>query len=151
MSTEYRDALAKCTALLSLKLCATHLLTVRQRMMESNYKVSEDNAIGDSSFGKVLVGIFQGMLLAWGPKADSVQRMTNIAQNTIENEPMWFAVALMTYLRDPTASVDLLWAYVACRFVHSITYLFELQPFRLFAYVGGLTTTMFMAGNLLRL
>eukprot|EP00754_Rhynchopus_humris_P009154 Rhum_TRINITY_DN13943_c0_g1::Rhum_TRINITY_DN13943_c0_g1_i1::g.65607::m.65607/K00799/GST, gst; glutathione S-transferase len=141
--TDYVNVLAGATGLLGAKLAVSHLLTARTRFITSNFKVAEDAR--DSP----LKPVFAVLLGAFGP-AIPLERLLGVVSNSLENEPAFLLMALLLHLTgDATASdVTLVKAFVALRFVHALTYIAAVQPFRALAFVGGLLLNLCFAARL---
>eukprot|EP00754_Rhynchopus_humris_P009155 Rhum_TRINITY_DN13943_c0_g1::Rhum_TRINITY_DN13943_c0_g1_i2::g.65609::m.65609/K00799/GST, gst; glutathione S-transferase len=141
--TDFVNVLAGASGLLGAKLAVSHLLTARTRAITSTYKATEDR--GDWA----LKSIFKVLLGAYGP-AIPLDRLLGVVSNSLENEPAFLLMALLLHLTgDATASdVTLVKAFVAFRFVHALTYVVAVQPFRALAFVGGLLLNLCFAARL---
>ena len=142
----YLIALSQAVGLLTLKIVVTHLLTVRTRMMKVTYKAKEDNSMPGP-----VVAIFKLLLGAYGPTFESADRLLAVAGNAVENEPFWFAASLMLEYagKAKDTDVNLIWAYVALRYIHALAYIVGVQPWRALSYTGGLALTLCTATRLL--
>lgn len=60
-----------------------------------------------------------------------------------ENEPyLLAAAATLSYLASPPpVALTILYTGFACRLVHSVSFIFKLQPLRTFSFVGGVVAT----------
>eukprot|EP01060_Flectonema_neradi_P026949 TRINITY_DN36597_c0_g1_i1.p1 TRINITY_DN36597_c0_g1~~TRINITY_DN36597_c0_g1_i1.p1 ORF type:complete len:147 (+),score=26.43 TRINITY_DN36597_c0_g1_i1:72-512(+) len=143
--SSYNETLAKGAGLLTLKMVVSHLATVRTRIMTADFKADEDHGIA-----KPVLNLFKVLLGAYGPTFENPKRLLGIVNNSVENEPFWFAVALMLGQTGKANDTDskLILAYVACRFIHAFCYIFAIQPFRAFSYTAGLGITGFTAARL---
>ena len=141
--TDFVNVLAGASGLLGAKLAVSHLLTARTRAITSTYKATEDR--GDWA----LKSIFKVLLGAYGP-AVPLERLLGVVSNSLENEPAFLLMALMLHLTGGASASDvtLVKAFVALRFVHALTYIAAVQPFRALAYVGGLLLNLCFAARL---
>ena len=144
--SDYTLALGKGVGMLTMKLALTHMATVRTRMMTSTYKVKEDHGIGGP-----VAAVMRLLLVAYGPSFENTDRLLSVVSNAYENEPFWFSAALMLGLsgKATEADINLIWAFVAFRFIHAFCYLLGVQPWRALSYVGGLSITGFTAARLI--
>eukprot|EP01064_Diplonema_japonicum_P004517 TRINITY_DN1296_c0_g4_i3.p1 TRINITY_DN1296_c0_g4~~TRINITY_DN1296_c0_g4_i3.p1 ORF type:complete len:169 (+),score=70.37 TRINITY_DN1296_c0_g4_i3:69-509(+) len=137
--SDYMNTLGKATGLLGLKMCVTHLLTVRTRLITSSYKVGEDTTMHP------LIGtMFKVTLGAYGPPID-IGRLHGVVSNSLENESIFFAIYLMIGLTKNTTEqhIKLIWAFVIARYIQAFSYILGVQPYRAFSFVAGLLMTIF--------
>eukprot|EP01059_Diplonema_ambulator_P015286 TRINITY_DN26393_c0_g1_i1.p1 TRINITY_DN26393_c0_g1~~TRINITY_DN26393_c0_g1_i1.p1 ORF type:complete len:146 (+),score=28.12 TRINITY_DN26393_c0_g1_i1:84-521(+) len=144
--SDYNSTLGKAAGLLGLKMCVCHLLTVRTRVMTSVYKRKEDTTIHPA-----IGTMFKVLLCGYGPSVE-INGLLGVVSNSVENEPFWFAIFLMIGLTKQTTQnhIKLIWGYVLCRYLHALTYLLGVQPYRAFSFVGGLAMTLVGAVELIR-
>ncbi|KAJ9448166.1 hypothetical protein DIPPA_12342 [Diplonema papillatum] len=130
----YTDNLKLVTGVLTIKMMAMHVLTIRARVGSQDYKTSEDALFG-----------FLTPLMRAGPGIP-LERLLGIVRNSIENEPFFLLVAfaLQLFSTPPQAYATYLQAYAATRCLHAVSYLLKLQPFRgIFFGAGAVLTIMF--------
>eukprot|EP00755_Sulcionema_specki_P012250 Sspe_Gene.50940::Locus_28293_Transcript_1_1_Confidence_1.000_Length_704::g.50940::m.50940/K00799/GST, gst; glutathione S-transferase len=128
-SQDYWNTVATATGLLSAKVFGLHVLTTRTRIMTGQFKTPEDNTIGKLP---LLPAIFKVALCCFGPTFKDPSRLTGCAGNSVENEPYMLLLAVVMGLArtPPENAGKLLMAYVALRYVHMLTYLAGVQPWR---------------------
>eukprot|EP01061_Rhynchopus_euleeides_P027746 TRINITY_DN4512_c0_g1_i1.p1 TRINITY_DN4512_c0_g1~~TRINITY_DN4512_c0_g1_i1.p1 ORF type:complete len:176 (+),score=72.03 TRINITY_DN4512_c0_g1_i1:72-530(+) len=144
---DYLRVLAGVTGILGLKLLLTHVLTVRSRLIQREFKVPEDgNAKGPA------LAVFKAVLCAHGAPVE-IKRLLGVVSNSVENEPQLLFMGLMLGLTGHATANDalLLKAYASLRIVHFISYLLALQPFRALSYVGGLLVNLCFGARLMLL
>eukprot|EP01064_Diplonema_japonicum_P004509 TRINITY_DN1296_c0_g2_i1.p1 TRINITY_DN1296_c0_g2~~TRINITY_DN1296_c0_g2_i1.p1 ORF type:complete len:166 (+),score=55.59 TRINITY_DN1296_c0_g2_i1:60-500(+) len=144
--SDYMNTLGKATGLLGLKMCVTHLLTVRTRFIENSFKTNEDTQIHP-----VIGTCFTYLLGAFGPSI-SIPRLHGVVSNSLENESIFFAIYLMIGLtKTPTEQhIKIIWAFVVARYIQAFSYLLGVQPYRAFSFVAGLMMTIFGGVELVR-
>ena len=145
MSDTYVNTVAGVTGFLGLKLAVTHLLTIRTRLLTTSFKTAEDS----TDIPAPLVALFKVLLGAYGPPQD-MARLQGCVSNSLENEPQLLAMALMLGLSGKANDTDvlLLKVFAAMRFIHFVTYLLAVQPFRALSFVSGLTVNLFFGARL---
>ena len=142
--SDFMTTLAGVTGLLTTKLAVTHLLTVRSRLIQGEFKATEDHSIPGP-----LVQLFKITLGAYGPPVD-IKRLLGVVSNSIENEPQLLFMGLLLGLTGHATANDtkLVKAYAALRMVHFISYLLALQPWRALSYVAALLINLCFGARL---
>eukprot|EP01096_Ripella_sp_DP13-Kostka_P005923 TRINITY_DN206_c0_g1_i1.p1 TRINITY_DN206_c0_g1~~TRINITY_DN206_c0_g1_i1.p1 ORF type:complete len:146 (+),score=73.34 TRINITY_DN206_c0_g1_i1:67-504(+) len=128
-------AFAISTSALVLKVLAMGPLTARHRFKNNTFANPED---AKTTKGVVAVN------------AD-VERVRRAHLNDLENIPIFLAIAFVYVLIDPspTTATYLFYTFVGARFIHTVSYLNELQPWRALAYFAGVISTVVMAIQIL--
>lgn len=128
--------LALCTVALFLKTLAVSLLQIYRRLSKRRYAYPED-----AQFISPLLGAGEVV----GP--DLEDRAAAVWRNDHENVPIFLAMAIM-YLAVgacPTAGNLFFVGFTVARVVHTISFLFKLQPWRSLAYAGGIACLLGMS------
>lgn len=122
---------------LFLKTTLTTLLQIAARFRTLSFILPEDAA-----------------MMRMRPKEEEaplVQRCAGIWRNDLENLPLFLALAFAYVLAGAPAATAawLFGAYVVLRYLHTLAYLFRLQPWRALAFFGGLGICWTIAVKLL--
>ena len=145
MSDIYMNTVAGVTGLLGLKLVATILLMTRTRLIREEYKAPEDS----TDVPAPMRAFFRLGVVAYGPPQD-LARLNGCMSNSLENEPQLLAMALMLGLSGKATDTDVLMlkVFAAMRFIHFVTYLLAVQPFRALSFAGGLGVSLCFGARL---
>lgn len=132
------DWFAVCAVLLFLKMFALSLMQGYHRIGKRQFPNPEDAAV----VGRRPVT----------EDLPEVQRAQRAWRNDLENIPVFFALGLIYVLVDasPQAAPSLFVTFTASRYVHSVTYLLALQPWRTLAYGIGIGCLFGMSFSILR-
>mmetsp|Transcript_52270 Transcript_52270/g.106531 ORF Transcript_52270/g.106531 Transcript_52270/m.106531 type:complete len:166 (-) Transcript_52270:216-713(-) len=138
---EYWSLFSAVLGALFAKYILISILSVRPHLAGNNIKEKED----DSFFLKWL---FKILLVAYGPgmSAEFETRCANNSRNSMENE-FWFAILYAVVgmtCTPPPAMLGLMKIFLICRCLHFLLHvILPLQPFRAFAWMGGLACNVF--------
>ena len=140
---------------LALKQGVTHLLTVRERILEGNMATGKPSSVAfkeDTTIHPAVMMLFKTLTLSVGPQIASVDRFVATVRNNNENEPYFLALAVAyvaSGVAAPAWAATAVKTYVAGRYAHNVFYLFGVQqPFRAFAYLPALFSMIFLAASI---
>ena len=140
MDNEYPfRTFALCTALLVLKMLISAFYTASRRFATRSYATPEDARMSQVEFT--------------GQSSTAVARALSIQRNDLENIPLFFALGLVYVLAaQPSSRGDAiyLWTFTISRFLHTVVYMAELQPFRAIFWTVGVLTLVGMAVQVIR-
>ncbi|XP_070532283.1 microsomal glutathione S-transferase 1-like [Ptychodera flava] len=140
-------ALARYGALVVGKMLFLLLLTSFFRVTRKVFSCPEDarssylgNAKTEDQVKKMLI------------KDDMIERVRRCVLNDMENIIPFLLLAPLYILTGPADSTALLLfqIFVGSRFVHTITYLFGMQPFRALAFTAGLCVNFYFVFHIFR-
>jgi uncharacterized MAPEG superfamily protein len=132
---------ALCSCFLAMQALALAAMTAARRASARQYLNPED-----------IVVAFAGSALVDGIEHPSVARVIRAHRNLLESLPLFYGLGL-TYVvcgASYRAAPILFATFTLARFVHTIVYLRELQPFRTISYAIGATAIVGMAAMILR-
>eukprot|EP01100_Stratorugosa_tubuloviscum_P000581 TRINITY_DN1128_c0_g2_i1.p1 TRINITY_DN1128_c0_g2~~TRINITY_DN1128_c0_g2_i1.p1 ORF type:complete len:144 (-),score=50.05 TRINITY_DN1128_c0_g2_i1:93-524(-) len=125
---------ASSVALLALKMLSMSFSTAFFRFKTGTFANPEDNK---------------------GKKSqpnESVERVRRAHLNDLENIPIFLFVAFVYLTTNPSlwSAQVYLYSFVAARFIHTLTYLFAIQPFRAISFFVGVLATIGMSVQILK-
>lgn len=135
---EIVDWYALTAVLLFVKMLAVSLYQGFHRISKRTFAVPEDAAlVGQQAADKEL---------------PQVQRASQVWRNDLENIPIFLilAIAYIWVKASPTIAVWLFPIFVAARYLHTLFYLYGLQPWRTIAYGIGILCTFGMCGGIIQ-
>jgi uncharacterized MAPEG superfamily protein len=107
-----------------------------------------DNPWFGNGFWKAVANLGMLGVLPWGLSPGDLERFNATKKNSIENE-IPFALTALAYASMASSPTDLAKAaivyFVGFRAIFTASHMFRLQPFRTFAYLGGLATQVYMS------
>ncbi|CAG9463720.1 unnamed protein product [Pedinophyceae sp. YPF-701] len=146
---QFTAAVAAATGLLAAKHVVVKLLKVRARVGSHEEAWKEDeHFLQRTLLGRTLSAAF----LPYGPltSKQAVERLAGLEDNIATNEPiLLLAAAAYGSAADPATlkaiGLPLLLTAVACRFVHTTSFLTypHSQPWRALSWTGGLAGTLY--------
>lgn len=175
MDEKYSTALGVCAAALGIKIVLTTLGTVRARLASGQaYDLEEDKTpLMQFMYGYVFKAMFLVCPLGLGddddeeaPEAEAMVKRSDpldaddpcvvtlraLHRNAMEQEPFFMAVAVvfgLVYPGECYVAIYSAYIFAICRWVHWLTYLCHLQPFRSLSFIGGLICTLIMSINMI--
>ena len=77
---------------------------------------------------------------------ERVERVRRVHQNDLENIPIFCIVAfLFVHTNPPPSAAYYFYTFTVSRLIHTLSYLFAIQPFRAIAFFVGVLSTVGMA------
>jgi len=136
---EFLKTFIVCFGLLLLKMFYVALGTANARRKTNSPAAPEDSGVNKDYYK-----------LAQDANPADVQRFLNIHRNDLENiVPVFIATILyinsgLTNETHYLAGAILVIVFTVSRFLHTIFYLYELQPWRTIAFIAGLISTVIL-------
>jgi len=131
---------ALCTAILGLKMLLSAIYTGTQRQRHQGYINAEDAR----TFG-------HAGARAGSEETPAVAHALRIQRNDLENIPLFFAIGLAYVLTgaSPLGAVTYCWTFTIARILHTIAYVWNLQPWRAICYGIGTLALLGMIVHIL--
>jgi glutathione S-transferase len=119
---------ALCSSILALKMILAAFYTGMQRQLTQGYANPEDARV----FG-------QAGATSSGPPTRGVDHALRIQRNDGENIPSFFAIGLVYVLSGASAvgAAAYFWTFTGARLLHTIAYVWHLQPWRAICFLIG--------------
>lgn len=140
------ETVAACTLILIFKFYITSFIqgTKRPRAPEDRKNVSTNN---NPNIGNTNTTNTARMEATF----DEIVRWQRIVINDLENIPIFLIVMWISYFISPDSLVTFIPAIVftVFRILHSISYIFRLQPVRTICWVIGLLATLVLTCNIM--
>ena len=118
---------ALCSAILVLKGCLSGTFTAVTRLKAKRFMNPED------------AKVFGGGSEAAPAEVPAVARALRVQRNDAENLPAFFAIGLIFVLvgASATAAAAYFWTFTIARILHTLCYMFELQPWRALCFAAA--------------